>query len=158
MASGKPYTTRILVRQPEDPSRFSGIVVAEPMHASGNSWMFYFTRIYMMRSGHISVEIAPQKAGTEDTIVKSNPQRYAAINLPDMGQANEIIAQVGALLKSNGPTSPLAAVRVRRMILMGTSQSAGTVRTYLTAHGAWRMPDAKPIFDGFLATSTAGNM
>ena len=65
-ASGKPYTTRILVRQPDNPSRFSGIVVAEPMHASGNSWMFYFTRIYMMRHGHISVEIAPQKAGTED--------------------------------------------------------------------------------------------
>ena len=34
-ASGKPYTTRILVRRPEDPGRFSGIVVAEPMHASG---------------------------------------------------------------------------------------------------------------------------
>ena len=44
-ASGKPYTTRILVRRPEDPSRFSGIVVAEPMHASGNSWMFYCSRL-----------------------------------------------------------------------------------------------------------------
>ncbi len=54
-ASGKPYTTRILVRKPEDASRFSGIVVAEPMHASGNSWMFFFTRIYMMRNGHVSV-------------------------------------------------------------------------------------------------------
>ena len=49
-AAGKPYTTRILVRQPEDPGRSSGIVVAEPMHASGNSWMFFFTRTYMM--GH----------------------------------------------------------------------------------------------------------
>jgi hypothetical protein len=155
-ASGKPYTTRILVRRPEDRSRFSGIVVAEPMHASGNSWMFYFTRIYMMRHGHISVEIAPQKAGTEDTIVKANPQRYAAISLADMGQANEILAQVGALLKGNGPTSPLNGLRVRRLIMMGTSQSAGTLRAYLSAHAAWRMPDGKPIFDGFLATSTAG--
>src|SRR5437764_10289649 len=58
-ASGKPYTTRILVRKPDDPKRFSGNVVAEPMHASGNSWMFYFTRIYMMKNGHISVEIDP---------------------------------------------------------------------------------------------------
>lgn len=156
-ASGKPYTTRILVRQPEDPSRFSGIVVAEPMHASGNSWMFFFTRISVMRRGHISVEIAPQKAATEATIVASNPQRYAAINIPEAGQANEIIAQVGALLKSNGPSSPLAGMRVRRMILMGTSQSAGTVRGYLAAHAAWRMPDGKPIFDGFLPTSTAGD-
>jgi hypothetical protein len=154
-ASGKPYTTRILVRQPEDPARFSGIVVAEPMHASGNSWMFFFTRIYMMRRGHISVEIAPQKAGTEATIVASNPQRYAAISIPEAGQANAIIAQVGALLKGNGPTSPLRGVR--RMILMGTSQSAGTVRTYLAAHATMRMPDGTPIFDGFLPTSTAGD-
>jgi hypothetical protein len=155
-ASGKPYTTRILVRRPDNPSRFSGIVVAEPMHASGNSWMFYFTRIYMMRRGHISVEIAPQKAGTEATIVASNPQRYAAISLPDAAQANEIMAQVGALLKSNGRTSPLAGLRVRRLIMMGTSQSAGTLRGYLPAHAAWRLSDGKPIFDGFLATSTAG--
>lgn len=155
-ASGKPYTTRILVRQPEDPKRFSGIVVAEPMHASGNSWMFFFTRTYVMRHGYISVEIAPQKAATEATIVASNPQRYARINIPDMAQANEIMAQVGALLKGNGPTSPLAGMRVRRMIMMGTSQSSGTLRGYLPAHAAWRMPDGKPIFDGFLATSTAG--
>jgi hypothetical protein len=153
-ASGMPYTTRILVRQPEDASRFSGVVVAEAMHASGNSWMFFFTRIYMMEQGHISVEIAPQKAGTEATIVASNPERYAAINIPEAGQANEIIAQVGALLKSNSPASPLAGVR--RMVLMGTSQSAGTLRRYLPAHATWRMPDGAPIFDGFLPTSTAG--
>jgi hypothetical protein len=149
-----PYTTRLLVRQPEDPSRVSGVVVAEAMHASGHSWMFFFTRIYMMEQGHISVEIAPQKAGTEATIVASNPERYATINIPEAGQANEIIAQVGALLKSNGPSSPLAGVR--RMILMGTSQSAGTLRRYLSAHATWRMPDGAPIFDGFLPTSTAG--
>lgn len=155
-ASGQPYTTRILVRRPEDRSRFSGIVVAEPMHASGNSWMFFFTRIYMMRRGHVSVEIAPQKAGTEATIVPSNPQRYAAISLPDAGQANEILAQVGALLKSNGPTSPLNGMPVRRLFMMGTSQSAGTLRGYLPAHAEWRMPDGKPIYDGYLPTSTAG--
>ena len=156
-AAGEPYTTRILVRRPEDPSRFSGIIVAEPMHASGNSWMFFFTRTYVMSRGHISVEIAPQKAGTEATIVASNPQRYSAINIPEAGQANEIIAQVGALLKSNAPSSPLAGMQVRRMTLMGTSQSAGTLRRYLAAHAAWRMPDGAPIFDGFLPTSTAGD-
>ena len=155
-ASGKPYTTRLLVRRPDDPARFSGIVVAEPMHASGNSWMFFFSRIYMMRHGHISVEIAPQKAGTEATIVPSNPLRYAAISIPEAGQANEIMAQVGAWLKGNGATSPLNGLRVRRLIMMGTSQSAGTLRGYLPAHAAWRMPDGKAIVDGYLATSTAG--
>src|SRR5712691_8245653 len=36
-AASKPYTTRILVRQPRDPKKFSGIVVSEVMHGSGNS-------------------------------------------------------------------------------------------------------------------------
>src|SRR5438045_2938066 len=37
-AAGKPYTTRIVVRQPRDSKKFSGIVVSEVMHGSGNSW------------------------------------------------------------------------------------------------------------------------
>jgi hypothetical protein len=73
-----------------------------------------------------------------------------------MAQSNEILAQVGALIKGNGATSPLASLRVRRLLMMGTSQSAGQLRGYLPAHAAWRMPDGKPIYDGYLATSTAG--
>jgi len=38
-AQGQPYTTRILVRRPADAKKFSGIVLAEPMHPTGNSWM-----------------------------------------------------------------------------------------------------------------------
>ena len=30
IAQGQPYTTRVLVRRPTDPKKFSGIVVAEP--------------------------------------------------------------------------------------------------------------------------------
>src|SRR5438105_3241695 len=47
-ANGKPYATRIVVRQPKDPKKFSGIVVSEVMHSSGNSWMFFNTHLYMM--------------------------------------------------------------------------------------------------------------
>src|SRR6266571_7806580 len=31
--AGAPYTTRILVRRPSDPARFSGSVIVEPIHA-----------------------------------------------------------------------------------------------------------------------------
>src|SRR5688572_460197 len=33
-AAGKPYTTRVVVRQPGDDRRFSGLVLAESMHVS----------------------------------------------------------------------------------------------------------------------------
>lgn len=155
-AAGQPYTTRILVRQPEDPSKFTGIVVAEPMHSSGNSWMFFFTRIYVMSRGHVSVEIDPQKQPTESIVVASNPERYAKIHIADNNQANEIIAQVGALLKANLPDGPLPGMQVRRVFLMGTSQSAGQVRGYFPTHQSLRLAGGGPIYDGFLPTSNGG--
>ena len=54
-------------------------------------------------------------------------------------------------------TGPFAAYDVKRVTLMGTSASSGTVRTYLGTHADLRMPDSGPIFDGFLLTSTNGN-
>jgi hypothetical protein len=70
-------------------------------------------------------------------------------------QTNEVIAQVGRLIKSK--TGPFAAYDVRRTTLMGTSASSGTVSNYLPAHATFRLPGGKPIFDGFLLTSTNGN-
>ena len=83
-----------------------------------------------------------------------NAERYASLNIA-MGQTNEVIAQVGRLIKSK--TGPFAAYDVKRATLMGTSASSATVRTYLGAHPNLRMPDGGPIFDGFLLTSTLGN-
>ena len=54
-----PYTTRVLVRRPSDVKKFSGIVAAEPMHSSGNSWMFHFTHMYVMSQGDMSILVRP---------------------------------------------------------------------------------------------------
>src|SRR6187549_698249 len=83
-----------------------------------------------------------------------NAERYASLSIA-MGQTNEIIAQVGRLIKAKA--GPCAAYDVKRVTLMGTSASSATVRTYLAAHAEQRMPDGKPIYDGFLLTSTLGN-
>lgn len=158
MAEGQPYTTRIIVRAPRDPSDFSGIVVAEPMHSSGFSLMFQAMREYMMSRGHASVGIAPQKAATESQVVASNPERYASINIPSAEQANEIIAQAGELIRANLADGPLPGMTVRHVLLTGTSQSSATVRTYMGAlHGSRRLPDGSPIYSGYLPTSTLGS-
>ena len=68
-ANGQPYKTRIVVRRPADNSRFSGIVLAEAMHPSGNAWMFHFTHTYTMTAGHIGLEI-----------VTSDPAQFVAFN------------------------------------------------------------------------------
>jgi hypothetical protein len=83
-----------------------------------------------------------------------NAERYATLNIA-MGQTNDVIAQVGRLIKSK--TGPFAAYDIKRLTIMGTSASSGTVRGYLGVHANMRMPDGGPVFDGFLLTSTNGN-
>ena len=156
-ANGKRYTTRIVVRQPKDVKKFSGIVVSEIMHSSGNSWMFFNTHVYLMSQGHIHVEIASQKAPTENSIIKSSPDRYQQLSIPDPAQVNEITAQIGALIKSTANDGPLAGLKVRHSFLMGTSQSSAALVQYLRTHSVLRMPDGSAIFDGFFPTSVVGN-
>jgi hypothetical protein len=156
-ANGKPYTTRIVVRQPRDLKKFSGIVVSEIMHSSGNSWMFFNTHTYVMSQGHIHVEIASQKAPTENSIIKGNPERYKSLSIPDAAQVNEITAQIGALIKTTAKDGPFAGLKIRHSFLMGTSQSSGALVQYLRTHSVERMPDGTAIFDGFFPTSVVGN-
>jgi hypothetical protein len=154
-ANGQPYKTRIVVRKPADDAKFSGLVLAESMHPSGNPWMFHFTHVYSMTSGHIGVEIL---TSATQGFADFNPERYRDLHIAN-GQTNEIIAQVGALLKSTRIDNPLGAVNVRKMVLAGSSASAAVVVNYMPAHATYRLADSmKPIFDGFLPTSNASNI
>jgi hypothetical protein len=150
-AAGKPYTTRVVVRQPADHRRFSGLVLAESMHVSGAAHMFEFTSAYLMDSGHAAVEIvttSPQQ------FMAFNAERYASLKVEN-GQQNEIIAQVGALMRSS--KSPLAGP-VRKLVMGGTSMSAGTLINYLPAHMVFRTPEMNRIFDGFMPTSNGSTI
>jgi len=153
-ANGQPYKTRIVIRRPSDASRFSGLILAESMHPSGNPWMFHFTHAYSMTEGHIGLEILTT---TPQGLADANPGRYKELAVAN-GQANEIIAQVGALMKSSRADNPLAGLPIRRMILAGSSASAAVVVNYLPAHMVQRLAELKPIYDGFMPTSNGTNL
>src|SRR4051812_11267227 len=136
IAAGSPYQTRIVVRRPSDPKAFSGTVVAEAQHAGGRSLIFEWSRVSVLTRRHLFVEIVHSPANVAK-MKMFNAERYARLNIA-MGQANEIIAQVGRLIKAKG--GPFAAYDVKRITLMGTSASSATVRTYLAAHPEIRMP------------------
>jgi hypothetical protein len=153
-ANGRPYKTRIVVRKPSDPRRFSGLVLAESMHPSGNAWMFHFTHRYSMASGHIGLDIL---TSTPVPFVELDKARYGDLQVAP-GQASDILAQVGALIKSGDAGNPLAGLPIRKMILAGTSASAGVLINYLPAHMVYRLPDGSPIYDGFLPTSTGATI
>jgi hypothetical protein len=150
-ANGQPYRTRMVVRRPADNARFSGLVLMEAMHPSGAAHMFEFSAIYTMSSGHAAVEVVvhPQAVAQFTTL---NGPRYRDFQLSP-GQASEILAQAGSLVRS--ARGPLTGLTVRRMVLGGTSATAGTLIGYLPAHMVYRTPEMERIYDGFLPTSTA---
>jgi hypothetical protein len=144
-ANGEPYTTRIVVRKPADNSKFSGLVLAEAMHGSGAAHMFEFTSIYTMSSGHAAVEVLTTPPAQ---FVALNEARYRTLKLSG-AQTNEILAQVGSLVRSGS----LVGGPVRKMVLAGTSMTAGVLINYLPAHMVYRTPQMQRIFDGFLPMS-----
>jgi hypothetical protein len=144
-ANGEPYTTRIVVRKPADNSKFSGLVLAEAMHGSGAAHMFEFTSIYLMSSGHAAVEVLTTPPAQ---FVALNEARYKDFKL-NGAQTNEILAQVGALVRSGS----LVGGPVRKMVLGGTSMTAGVLINYLPAHMVYRTPQMQRIYDGFLPMS-----
>src|SRR5262249_197570 len=99
------------------------------------TYMFEFTSIYSMTSGHAAVDVV---TGGLQQVIDSNPERYKDLRVAQ-GQTNEILAQVGSLIKSK-MTGPFAGLPVRKIILAGTSATAAMLIQYLPAHMVYRTP------------------
>jgi hypothetical protein len=158
-----PYGTRILVRRPSNPARFSGTVIVEPlMPARRFDWpmMWGFSHEYIMDHGDAWVGVTPP--ANADGLKKFNPTRYAAVSFANpapgapcgnaAAPANEeglrwdMLSQVGALLKSNLPGRPLAGSRVQYLFM--TAQGADVATYANVVHG--NLDNGKPIYDGYL--------
>jgi hypothetical protein len=107
--------------------------------------MFEFTSIYLMSSGHASVEVLTTPPAQ---FVAMNEPRYRSLKLAG-AQTNDILAQAGALIRSGAALG----APVRKMVLGGTSMTAGVLINYLPAHMVYRTPQMQRIIDGFLPMS-----
>jgi hypothetical protein len=161
------YKVRMLVRRPADPASFSGRVLGEPTHRGGNALICQFARFGIGKRGHVCVDVMarpinlsnPATAGAG--LREFNLARYESLHVAS-NQTNEILAQVGRLLRTNPPSGPLGGYRVETLVMGGTSDSSGAVRTYMSTttmpdHAALRMPDGGPVYQGFFVTSTLGS-
>jgi len=151
-AAGEPYTTRLVIRRPENDSDSSGLVVAEAMHPIGGAHAFEYNSIYIMDSGHIAVEVSTLGA---DQIREFNPLRYGDIQISPT-QTSEVLAQAGALIKS--AQSPVADLNPRNIILWGTSASSAIMTRYLDAHAVFTLANGSNIYDGFMPTSNGSGI
>src|SRR5688572_6603838 len=152
-ANSKPYSTRIVVRKPSSNGRFSGLTMVEAMHPSGAAHMFEFTSDYTMSSGHMAVEVVT--SFTEP--LAFNKERYQTQSISG-DQVPEVLAQVGALIKSKKSGTPFANLTTRKMVMAGTSATAAILMNYLPGHMVFRTPDMQRIYDGFLPMSTGATV
>jgi hypothetical protein len=150
------FATRVVVRRPSDPARFSGTLLAEWFNVSSGQdaapdWTYLEPEI--LRRGHAWVGVSAQYVGVEggggsvDTGLGSpglkgnDPARYGELHHPGDAFMNDIFTQAVADLD--------LAADVR--LAIGESQSAVALTTYVnTVH------PAAPLFDGFLIHSRGG--
>jgi hypothetical protein len=160
------YTTRILVRRPANPARFSGTVVVEWMNVtageSAPDWMYLDPAL--MDEGDAWVGVSAQALGVEGGqsllggslagagtgLVQQDPQRYGSLHHPGDDYALDIFGQIGLALRS-AHAGVLGPLRPRRVVAVGESQSA----FYLTSF-ADAMEPVTHAFDGIFIHSRGG--
>lgn len=170
--SSAPYTTRILVRHPSDPARFSGVVVVELFNAArrfdwGMMWGYLHDHLMERGDAWVGITLPAAVPGLQ----KFDPMRYSTLSfrnpstMPCPGSSAaapatedglrwDAISQIGALLKSRSNSAPLGRFNVQAVYL--TSQG-GDLTLYMDAiepHA--RLADGRPVYDGFLARAPFG--
>ena len=156
-----PYVSRLIVRAPIDPERFSGTAIVEWNNVSGGvdagpDWMFFHR--YLIAHGHAWVGVTAQKAGIDGGGLVEGlhlkllaPERYGALSHPGDRWSYDIFSQAGDLVRSPDADSPLGGLVPVRVIGVGESQSAAFLVTYINgvdAHAG--------VFDGFLVHGRPG--
>lgn len=155
------FTTRVVVRRPADPARFSGTLVAEWLNvSSGADAPAEYTYIAeeLVRSGHAWAGISAQYTGVEGGdgsvslgaappgLATADPERYGAMNHPGDAYCYDIFGAIAAALR--GPGGPLADLRVEHVLAVGESQSSMALTTYVT-----EFAQGDDSIDGYLVHS-----
>lgn len=159
-SEGNRFVTRILVRRPARPERFSGRVVVEPFNTSfGVDRDALWARVGGLLQAQDDVWIGVSvRAMAAAELAKLDSARYAEIDLPVNDFAWDVLRELGIMIKTGGIRSPLRHLAVRRVYLAGYSQSAVDVATFAMAfHATARLPGGAPVYDGYFPAAHAAS-
>lgn len=162
-----PYRTRVLVRRPANPARFSGTVIVEWLNVSGGldaNPNYVSVEEELTRQGHAWVGVSAQLIGIEggpvlvvapggegfagEGLKNIDPARYGTLVHPGDGFSFDIFTQVARAARAGG--TAMGGLKPRRVIASGESQSAIALVTYY--NGVQPLTQA---FDGFFVHSRA---
>ncbi len=160
------YRSRVVVRAPEDPDDFSGVVAVEWLNVSGGvdadpEWSTL--REEFGRRGHVWIGVSAQALGIEGGEVRVrvgdvegadaagkglrviDPERYRSLAHPGDAYSYDIYTQVARAVRGGVPGTDFVPEQV---VAMGESQSAFALVSYI--NGFQPLTDA---FDGFFVHS-----
>jgi len=145
VAGSSPYRTRILVRRPDDPSKFDGNVVVEWMNVSAGESApdWDYLNPALMDSGAAYVAVSTQAlavsggkallgSGSSQGLRQKDPARYGTLNHPGDQYSLDMFAQIGQALRAPAPPV-LGGLRPSHVLAVGESQSAFYLTTYANA-------------------------
>ena len=167
-----PYATRIMLRRPADPRRFSGNVILEIGNVGRRydlSFSWGVSHDYFMENGDawVAITYSPDNIAA---LKAFNPARYASLSMAnptaddrcapggdftdpglvamEEGLRWDMISQVGALLRAAQPGGPLAGFNVQRVY---ATSHGGELSTYISVfHARARLANGRPIYDGYI--------
>lgn len=180
-----PYTTRVLVRRPINPKKFSGNVIVEPLNPSNLFDLnigWGLSGEHFVRNGDVWVGVTVKPVSVV-ALKNFDPVRYGPLNfanpLPlddprncatvpadssrttENGLAWDIISQTGAWLRSQDGSNPLRAAagyQLQHLIGFGYSQTGGYFYNYI--NGIHPRETARnggrPLYDAYIVAVAGG--
>jgi hypothetical protein len=156
------YRTRIIVRRPSSPARFSGTVVVEWLNVtageSAPDWTYLTPEL--MDAGDAYVGVSAQAIGVQGGtallgssakgLVQEEPQRYGSLHHPGDQYALDMFGQIGLGLRSS-KAGVLGPLRPRHVVAVGESQSAFYLTTFANA-----LEPVTHAYDGIFIHSRGG--
>ncbi len=148
-----PYVNRIIVRRPANAADSSGVIDVEVTNASNgfageDMWRRLWQHHFANGDTYIGIVSKPNQI---EALKTYDPVRYAPVGWDEEGQAWDIIAQMGALLKSDDAGLILGGQEPKTILLTGQSQSGGYLATYTNKiAGLAEEANGQSVYDGYL--------
>ncbi|MGI5184955.1 alpha/beta hydrolase domain-containing protein [Dactylosporangium sp. CA-152071] len=143
VATGVPFRTRVVVRRPAHPARFSGTALVEWQNVTaGYDLDALWDHDAITRQGHAWVGVSAQRVGVEQ-LRGWSPARYGTLDVTGGGRftADELSYDIFA----KAAAAVTRSLRPRTTLAIGASQSAARMTVYYQSI----LPKVTPVFDGY---------
>jgi len=148
--SSPAYKSRMVVRRPSDPAKFSGTVFVEWYNVSGGidfAVLWASSREYFMREGHAFVTVSAQ-AGGVNALRNDYPERYGSLEHPGDSAANAVFSQAAAAIRSHSETLFGPCMPTKALLAVGQSQSSMRLADYVN-----NTHPSDQVYDGYMLHS-----